>query len=283
LVVAVLGSCAIDDRVLTNDGTGAAGASSTGTGGSIGAGGIVGAGGNGNASGGSAGSTTGGGGSAGRAGGAGSAGTGGGSGGGGGKVDAGAINPLLIDDFEDGDGTLVPVGGRTGGWYTFNDGTDGGVQMPPPKSTFRPAMPGFNSKYAAHTTGSGFAQFGASLSFGFESGVPPPFYSVAAYKGISFYAKSDKGTLPVVVQFVDVNTNPDGKVCTTMCYDNFSKSIMVTNEWAFYLVLFSDLKQTGFGVPQTGMLATSAVSNVTFGIGANTTFDFWIDNLYFVQ
>jgi hypothetical protein len=278
-MLSVLGSCAIDARVLTNDEPGDASTTSAGAGGSTGAGGSVGSGGSGPATGGAAGST-GAGGSAGH-GGAGSSGAGG-AGGAAGKVDAGALNPLLIDDFEDGDGLLPQIGGRTGAWFTFNDGTDGGVQTPPPLSNFRPVMPGFNSKYAGHTSGSGFNQFGASLSLGFGPGVPAPFYSVAMYKGISFYAKSDKGMLPVIVSLPDVNTSPQGKICTT-CYDNFSKTITMTSDWAFYLVLFSELKQTGYGVPQTGMVATSAVTNLTFSFEANAAFDFWIDNVYFVQ
>jgi hypothetical protein len=188
----------------------------------------------------------------------------------------------LIDDFEDGDGLLPPIGGRSGAWFTFNDGSDGGVQMPAPMAAFRPTMPGYNSKYAGHTSGSGFTQFGASLSLGFGAGVPAPFYSVAAYKGISFYAKSSKGMQPLSVSFPDVNTTPQGMVCTT-CYDDFSKAITVTGEWAFYIVLFSELKQQGYGVPKTGMVATSAVTNVTFSFATNAPFDFWIDNVYFVQ
>src|SRR5680860_338808 len=42
-----------------------------------------------------------------------------------------AIDPdNMIDNMEDGDGALIPNGGRQGYWYTFNDESEEATQTP---------------------------------------------------------------------------------------------------------------------------------------------------------
>src|SRR4051812_41540405 len=55
---------------------------------------------------------------------------------------AGTITDLLIDDLEDGDDAIRPIGSRVGYWYTYNDGTLGAVQVPAPNATFKGVTPG---------------------------------------------------------------------------------------------------------------------------------------------
>jgi hypothetical protein len=281
--VTVLGACAIDDRVLSNDGAGIGG-TTAGTGGSKGTGGRL--------TGGGGVSTSGSGGVSSGSGGVANGGSGGTSAGAGGSavVDAGhggsagsAVmrDPLVIDDLEDNDALLIPVAGRDGAWFTFNDGTATGVQTPASGASFHGVAGGYNSAYAARTYGQGFQQFGSSLAFNFRAGTPPAFYDARAYKGIRFFAKAPSGTKTVKVVINDLNTTPNGGICS-ICFDPFFETITLATDWSQYTVMFADMKQAGYGVPQVAALAAGSVEGVQFSLPPNVSFDFWIDNVAFV-
>ena len=64
----------------------------------------------------------------------------------------------MIDNFEDGDGALIPNSGRQGYWYTFNDATQGAIQTPPNDAVLPVSGGAAGTNLAMHTTGSGFAE-----------------------------------------------------------------------------------------------------------------------------
>src|SRR5688500_11406143 len=106
----------------------------------------------------------------------------------------------LIDDLEDGDDAIIEANGRLGGWYTFNDETTAGTQVPP-ETGFVPSPGGAaDSGYAASTQGSGFTVGGAGV--GFDRNNPSAVgqaggrgtYVASAFRGIAFSAK---GNVPV--------------------------------------------------------------------------------------
>src|SRR5262249_25593922 len=106
----------------------------------------------------------------------------------------GPLNPNLIDNMEDGDASILMQGGRVGVWYTFNDMTVGGVQVPPAGANFIPDLiPGGGqngSTRAAHTTGSGFTTWGAGMGFDLNNnGMTKLPYNAGAFTGISFWGK----------------------------------------------------------------------------------------------
>src|SRR2546429_6093168 len=106
--------------------------------------------------------------------------------------DTAADDSQLIDDLEDGDDRIQPVGGRVGSWAVYHDDSPGGVQTP--SGTFAPTVGGAGgSKYCAGTTGSGFGVWGAKLSV--ELDHPPggdnqPF-DLSRLSGIEFQARGN--------------------------------------------------------------------------------------------
>ncbi|MEZ4374012.1 MAG: hypothetical protein R3B07_24530 [Polyangiaceae bacterium] len=84
-----------------------------------------------------------------------------GNGGSGGGVSGGTV----LDDMEDGDSSIPEEGGRVGAWYVYNDAT--GSQDPPESGDFAMSAlsePRGESTYAAHSSGSGFTDWGAGLA-----------------------------------------------------------------------------------------------------------------------
>ena len=130
----------------------------------------------------------------------------------------------LIDDGEDGNNQNLPNDNRGGYWYTFKDhgtttvdptaGEEGG--------TFAMSEGGHDSQYAARfhgTVGSGsvvFSGMGTNLID------PKDAYDASKYAGISFWAKkgSAESTGKVRLKVPDVNTDPQGGVCTE-CFNDF--------------------------------------------------------------
>src|SRR5690349_9264895 len=88
----------------------------------------------------------------------------GGSGGTGGDTtaDTGAPGAVdMIDDMEDNDGSISPVNGRVGAWYTYNDLTMGATQVPKQGDPFTMTAGGRDGTgYCANTHGSGFTLWG---------------------------------------------------------------------------------------------------------------------------
>src|SRR5262245_22479752 len=69
------------------------------------------------------------------------------------------VDPLMIDDMEDGVADICNVDGRHGEWFTASDGTSASL-TPAAGQMFKPTLiPGGRgaSRYAAHMTGGGFS------------------------------------------------------------------------------------------------------------------------------
>jgi hypothetical protein len=226
--------------------------------------------------------------------------------------DAGIVDPVcpdgasawngqcveLIDDLESDTGFLPPIGGRDGAWYTYNDGTAGGMQSPVPwpAMAFAPGSttPAFGnpvtggmSAYSALTSGSGFTSWGAGMGFQFvlssAQGVARS-YDASAYKGIVFWAHGlpASPTVAVRVDLYDSNTINDGGVCgsPSEC-DPFGMEIQVTPAWSEYTMLFSGLAQESWG-KQFPALEASALHNMNFQFSPSEVFAFEVDDIYFI-
>src|SRR5450755_3532177 len=158
----------------------------------------------------------------------------------------------LIDDGEDGNNQNLPNDNRGGYWYTFKDkgtttvepaaGEEGG--------TFAMSEGGHDSQYAARyhgTIGTGAIVFsGMGMNFIDPKGQ----YDASKYAGISFWAKrGDNSTGKVRLKVPDVNTDPDGAVCTE-CFNDFGADMNFTPEWKQYVFPFKKMKQlAGWGNP----------------------------------
>jgi hypothetical protein len=219
------------------------------------------------------------------------------------------VDDTLVDDFEDGDGSLPALGGRRGNWVTFNDGT--GTQTPAAGTPVVPEVVDGSASYVLHETGNSFAVQGPlpSGAFAFGAGVGVNInqdpvtgmarpYDASGYQGIGFdfrYAfPSELVPLQILGFYVGTSaTTPvaEGGTCTANCYDDYSfiGSVSFSPQYFSGFFLWSDLTQQGFGTPVPFDPATIIsfkwiVQFPDFGqpISANT-FDFQLDNVTFVQ
>ncbi|MDC0677680.1 carbohydrate binding domain-containing protein [Sorangium atrum] len=197
----------------------------------------------------------------------------------------------MIDDMEDNDNAILAKGGRVGYWYTFNDGSEGATQTPPPDpegtgeepftmTALEPARS--QSTYAARSWGEGFETWGAG--FGFDLNSPEgakAAYDASAYTGITFWAKLGPGSgTSVTVLISDPGTDPTGGSCSEC--DAWQKSLAVTEEWQQFTIPFADLKQGGWGDPAgTDQIDATKLYAIQFQIGIAPKFDLYIDDLGF--
>jgi hypothetical protein len=214
------------------------------------------------------------------------------------RVDAGWIpiddagnfgDPTLVDDFEDGEGAIHEILGRQGAWYSFNDGTAGGVQMPSESGAFVPGSPGAGeSQYAARFQGEGWKTWGAGIGVDFKNSGESTTemkgaWDASAYKGIAFEAKGNV-MITVSLQQTSTVSTAQGGSCVSppapmedTCGDGFGKAITLTDEYKTYEIPFTLLKQNGWGQPTT--FDAKTLTGFMAIVAQNQKFDFYIDNL----
>jgi hypothetical protein len=205
--------------------------------------------------------------------------TGGQSSGGGAGPGSVAVSPdNSIDTLEDNDGSIDMKGGRVGAWYTFHDATAGGTQDPEMGVSFLPQDCGHESVKCAHTSGSGFKDYGAGFGFDLNNtGSAKDVYSVASFTGITFWAKGTPFRLNVLTS-ATVPPAEGGSCATTKCSDNFGTAIAATADYKQFVVPFSSLTQEGWGDKATWDPAK--VLAVQFKFPPNVNFDVSIDDVY---
>lgn len=215
------------------------------------------------------------------------------AGGGGGGDDPTPTGPSdLIDDLEDGDDAIDETNGRVGGWYTFNDASTTGSQIPPGSGFTTTTGGADGSSFSAGTSGSGFTEWGAGMGFdlnnpaalGLEGPRGP--YDASRFTSIAFKAK---GNIPITVSLEVVGVTPTdrGGQCvpsTTMgeeCDDLHGRFIDLTPEWQDHVVRFDELRQGGWGkaVP----FAATDVTAVLFQADKDLSFDFAVDDVRFYE
>jgi len=198
----------------------------------------------------------------------------------------GAATDLAIDDLEDGDNVLTPVGSRTGYWYTFNDGT--GVQVPAPTVLFKPTVPGSttSAKFAATTSGPAFTKYGAGMGFDFNNKASKSCpYDASAYTGIKFWAKGNTGNMAGMMLKAMIKipattpTTADSGTCAATCEDHFNVKAALTSTWTQFSLPFATITQDGFGTKTT--FDKAHILAVQFQVAQNVKFDFSIDDITF--
>jgi len=194
-----------------------------------------------------------------------------GSGGTGGAV---AADPLLIDDLDDADGRLDP--NYTGYWYFAMDEEDpdaeGEITAPDDTDTPRgvettPAREG--STHAMHAAGS-WGGWGAALGFSFNQPDTKPIDG-SVFSGISFYARASAATTARL------------EVVTDATYDknnHLRAELSLTNEWEYHEVLWRDLEEPDWDPDAPWEPETMLKVQFHFD---NSDFDFWIDDVRFVE
>ncbi len=252
-------------------------------------------------SGGSAGAMPNAGGAAGKggAGAGGSAGNGASGSGQGGTMDAGVpVSPNLIDDMEDGNGVVVPVGNRDGTWFVAKDTSATCMIQPLSPSTFTMATitpPRGSSTRAARLQGQGCTVWGADIGVkpradgvASDGGLQPVAYDASSYCGVHYFAMGSGKVIRMDIP--DKYTNPAGGICNpndttgqTACYDHFGLPLTLTTAWTEYSILFSSLRDQGKSAIST-TFHPEAIFQVEFSSRDLTggAFDVWIDDISFI-
>ncbi len=211
------------------------------------------------------------------------------AGGGGGDGEPPITAENLIDDLDDGDGSLLLRGGRVGAWYTYNDLTTAGTQTPAAGVAFLPTPGGPGaSVYHAHTQGSGFTAWGAGMGFDLNNNNNPNgmkgTYDASAFQGITFKAK---GSVPIraSVMVAGVLSTAIGGTCTPSttagegCDDGHGRALLLTPEWKTYQLAFNQIAQAGWG--KQVVFDSSTIMAVQFNIDKNLAFDVSVDDIGF--
>ncbi len=206
------------------------------------------------------------------------------------SVEAG-LRVDVIDDFEDGDLDLSPIGGRLGHWYNYDDMTDGtnhiAVATLDP-STERHTTAAGESKMAMRVQATGYTRWGSGFSADVAGAAV---YDVSAYTGLVFWAKNlTDAPISIKVALQDANSDPRGGRCDpsadapveTACYDPFAQDVtLVPGEWKIHLLPFWSLHQGGYGLKVPTGLAVHEVYAIPFGDNFGGTYDYYLDDIGF--
>jgi endoglucanase len=192
----------------------------------------------------------------------------------------------LIDDGEDGNNQNLPVGDRGGYWYTFKD--KGTTTVDPPAGeeggTFAMSEGGHASKMAARFHG--MVGTGAVVFSGMGTNLidPKGAYDASKYAGIGFWAKRGAdSTGKVRLKVPDVNTDPDGGVCSE-CFNDFGADLNLTTDWKFYVFPWKSMKQeVGWGNPLRHHITPEKIYGVQFQVKVpHASYDIYVDDLKFL-
>jgi endoglucanase len=191
----------------------------------------------------------------------------------------------LIDDGEDGNNQNLPNDGRGGYWYTFKDKgtTTVDPQAGEEGGTFAMSEGGHASAYAARyhgKVGTGAVVF-AGLGMNFVD--PKAQYDASKYSGIAFWGKrGENSTGKVRLKVPDLNTDPEGGVCSE-CFNDFGADMTFTTEWKLYVFPFKNMKQmVGWGAPHKPHITPSTLYGIQFQVNVpSANYDIYIDDLKF--
>jgi endoglucanase len=208
-----------------------------------------------------------------------------GAGGGAGGVVPDCPKDYVIDDFMDGNNQVLVEEGRKGYWYTFVDKV--GTTISPPAGHKFIMSPGgtnggaFAARMMGKVSASGDPQY-AGMGFSFTN--PKGAYDASKYKGISFWAKVGPGSQKAArLKVPDVNTDPDGKVCTE-CFNDFGVDLDLSETWTKYTVSFDKMSQMeGWGSPQKDRIDNTKLYGMQWQVNKpGQSYDIWISDVAFV-
>jgi hypothetical protein len=176
----------------------------------------------------------------------------------------GTGSPGLIDDFSNGDASILPNDGRKGFWTTYNDGT--GSQTPAAfLATCTLAVP---SGGKICTSGSGFQQY-AGIGFYLNGGLDCiGLYDASAYAGVTFTVS---GTVQSGNFRFNIATAPTQSVeydgtCTSGCEDHYGVNLTLVATPQTFTYYFSQLHQQGWGTPVDWNLAQAEMQALNWEI-----------------
>jgi hypothetical protein len=206
------------------------------------------------------------------------------------KAADGTATEVLIDDMEDGDHVIRPIGSRIGYWFTYNDGT--ATQMPSGATFTQTAGMGESatSTKFAETSGPAFTSWGAGIGFDFNnSSSKSCAYDASAYTGIKFWAKGNvviRATVKIPGTTAKKTNGSDVGTCvastTAMCDDHYGlTTAALTTTWKQFTLDFATFTQEGWGT-KAAFDAKSVIA-MQFQVAKALPFDFSIDDVTFYK
>jgi hypothetical protein len=179
----------------------------------------------------------------------------------------------LIDDLEDGNIALGPS--DEGAWLLFSDET--GTQSPViAEDLVARGGPG-RSRYAVHSAGDGFTNWGAGFGVALGCG-----YDVHKFDGVSFKVKAGgAGSFRLELLTLQALPAEYGGRCTENCSDYYQAPLEASeDEWYECTVPFDALSQQGWGAPVA--LDLRSVTGIQFNFALeDVPYDLWVDDLAF--
>jgi len=165
-----------------------------------------------------------------------------------------ATEPLLIDDFEDGNTQCIATSGF---WYLVSDGT-GWEELSfgtPPERTTK----------SLHLRGGGFSQWGMAL--GLDIAGSYPVFDASAYSELRFYARAEPGsTTDIEVHILESDLH-------------FSAKVALTQGWSEFVLPLGSMLSTA-GDPARP-LNPASIAAIQFFVLSNAPFDYWLDDVVF--
>lgn len=186
---------------------------------------------------------------------------------------------ILVDDFEDGDLKLAPVGILQGTWYVSNDGT--GQQAPDPADARagRELVARDEADavtLALHTSGTGFSRWGAFAAVRLNSaGSQICSVDLSGHERLGLRAKGE-GSFRVNLGTRATTPIVDGGECATDACSDYGASVQLTAEWRELSLPIAELTQPEWA--DTAALEPESTLRLSFWSEA-PDFDFWVDDI----
>lgn len=213
----------------------------------------------------------------------------------------------LIEDMEDRNQAILQAAGRSGSWFSFNDGSDTSIQTPMAGTQLFPMTlldePRGASLRAVHTFGSGFVIWGAGIGFELASTAA---YDASGYAGIAFWARGAEGlTQSVRINVTDRNTSQFGPVCDLDCQPDVGPTLVnevtdgvctpasgpchdyfgmdfgaeLSSEWKLFSYRWDELHARNWSNKNLPAIVASEVYGLRIQADSPGPFDFWIDDI----
>jgi hypothetical protein len=187
-------------------------------------------------------------------------------------------NPRIIDTLEDGDNSVCASGGRNGAWFVVGDGT--GTQSPSDNADIPTTLssPRGKSKVAAHSSGTGFSDWGAVLGITLVEGDDHlEYFDATSFGGLRFHARGS-GTVRVSITTGRTKPAPDGYCEEDACHHDFRASVVLDSDWVPNLLAFDGFESNVLGA----MTAQDRKEILTIEfLATSENFDLWVDDLGF--